>query len=166
MSPRSEIARDEIEELVDRWQSAWAGRKPDAFAELATPGLHYEDPLTPEPLEGPIALGRHARRLWDGVPDARVEKTGERLTDGRFVAAPVRLLGTHRAQLGPVPATGKFVVLNAVIYGEVQHGRFTRVRTFFDLWSVAVQLGMLPEDGSLGQRALFLLRGFGLRPAS
>jgi steroid delta-isomerase-like uncharacterized protein len=163
----TEVARsDEIEDLVDRWQSAWSGREPDAFAELAAPALHYEDPLTPEPLEGAVELGRHARRLWDGVPDARVEKTGERLTDGRFVAAPVRLLGTHRAQLGPVPATGKFVIVNAVIYGEVQHGRFLRVRTFFDLWSIAVQLGMLPEEGSLGQRALFLLRGFGLRPAS
>jgi len=161
-----ELERAAIEGLVDRWQSAWSGRVPDAFEDLCTPGVHYEDPLTPTPLEGAVELGRHARRLWDGVPDARVEKTGERLTDGRFVAAPMRLLGTHRAQLGPVPATGKFVVVNAVIYGEVQHERFLRVRTFFDLWSIATQLGMLPEEGSLGQRALFLLRGFGLRPAS
>jgi steroid delta-isomerase-like uncharacterized protein len=157
---------DAVEDLVDRWQSAWSSRKPEAFEELVTPSVQYEDPTTTEPLEGHVELGRHARKLWDGVPDARVEKTGERLTDGRYVAAPMRLLGTHRAQLGPLPATGRFVVVQAVVYGEVEHERFLRVRTFFDLWSVAVQLGLLPGEGSLGQRALFLLRGFGLRPAS
>src|SRR5207248_11116770 len=121
------------------------------------------DPLTAAPLEGPAELARHARRLWDGMPDARVERTGERLSDGRFVAAPCRLLGTHRAQLGPVPATGRFVIVQAVVYGEIEHGRFVRVRTFFDLWAAAVQLGFLPSPGSIGERALLLLRGFGLR---
>ena len=58
------------------------------------------------------------------------------------------------------------MIVHAVVYGEVEHGRFVRVRTFFDMWAVAKQLGLLPGDGSIGQRALFLLRGFGLRPAS
>jgi hypothetical protein len=38
-----------------------------------------------------------------------------------------------------------------------------RVRAFFDLYDAAIQLGVLPRPGSVGQRALMLLRGFGLR---
>jgi hypothetical protein len=37
------------------------------------------------------------------------------------------------------------------------------VRAFFDLYDAAIQLGVLPRPGSVGQRALMLLRGFGLR---
>jgi hypothetical protein len=39
------------------------------------------------------------------------------------------------------------------------------VRGFFDLYDAAVQLGVLPSRGSLGERALLVLRGFGLRAA-
>ena len=61
------------DELIDRWEAAWSGKDPSAFAELCTPDVHYEDPLTGEPLEGPAELGRHAARLWAAFPDARVK---------------------------------------------------------------------------------------------
>ena len=47
----------------------------------------------------PTRSADHAARLWAAFPDARIERTGERLTDGRFVAAPCKLLGTHRGEL-------------------------------------------------------------------
>ena len=77
-----------VDQLIDGWEAAWSGRDPDAFAELCAAGVQYEDPLTDEPLEGPEGLGRHAARLWAGFPDARLERTGDRLTNKRFVAAP------------------------------------------------------------------------------
>ena len=48
-------------------------------------------------------------------------------------------------------------------YAELAGERVARIRVFFDLYAVAVQLGVLPRSGSLGERALMLLRGFGLR---
>ncbi len=39
------------------------------------------------------------------------------------------------------------------------------MRAFFDVYGAAVALGVLPKPGTLGGRALLLLRGFGLRPA-
>jgi len=45
----------------------------------------------------------------------------------------------------------------------VEHGRLLRVRAFFDLYGAGVQLGLLPARRTLGERALLLLRGFGLR---
>jgi hypothetical protein len=152
------------DELFDAWEAAWSGRDPKAFAPLVVPGdFHYEDPLTPEPIEDPVALGRHAERLWAGFPDARVEKTGARLVEGRFAAAPAKLVATHKAELEGLTPTGRFIVVHTVAYCELRDGKLFRVRMFFDLYGAAVQLGVLPKPGTLGEKALLMLRGFGLQ---
>ena len=152
------------DELFDAWEAAWSGRDPDAFAPLVVPGdFHYEDPLTPDPIEDPETLGRHAQRLWAGFPDARVERTGERLVKGPFVAAPAKLVATHKAELEGLTPTGRFIVVHTVAYCELRDGRLFRVRMFFDLYGAAVQLGVLPKPGTLGEKALLMLRGFGLQ---
>jgi steroid delta-isomerase-like uncharacterized protein len=152
-----------VDELIDGWEAAWSGKDPDAFESLCAADLHYEDPLTAEPLEGVEALAGHAGRLWAGFPDARLERTGERLANARYVAAPAKLLGTHKTQLEGLPATNRFVVVHCVFYCELERDRLLRVRGFFDLYDAAVQLGVLPARGTLGERALLMLRGFGLR---
>lgn len=154
-----------VDELIDRWEAAWSGRDSSAFAPLCAADVHYEDPLTSEPLEGAAELGRHAARLWAAFPDARMERTGERLSNGRFVAAPSKLLATHREPLEGLPATNRFVVVHCVFYCELRDVRLLRIRAFFDLYGAAVQLGVLPAHGTLGEKALLVLRGFGLRTA-
>jgi predicted ester cyclase len=158
------------ERLVARFEAAWSAA--DMALELAdtcAADLHYEDPLTFKgPLHGPAALAAHAGRLRTAAPDARVEGTGPRLSDGRFVAAPVRLLGTHTGELETFPPTGRELVVHAVLYCELDEARtrLWRVRAFFDLYDAATQLGVLPKPGSVGQKALMLIRGFGLRATS
>jgi steroid delta-isomerase-like uncharacterized protein len=154
-----------VDKLMDGWENAWSGKDQDAFVALCTPRIHYEDPLTGEPLEGPDELGAHAARLWAAFPDARLEKTGARLSDGRYVAAPAKLLATHKAALEGLPATNRFVVVHCVFYCELERSRLLRVRAFFDLYDAAMQLGVLPARGTLGEKALLVLRGFGLRTA-
>jgi steroid delta-isomerase-like uncharacterized protein len=151
------------DELINGWEAAWSSKDSAAFAPLCTADVHYEDPLTTEPLEGAAELGRHAVRLWAAFPDARLERTGERLSDGRFVAAPSKLLATHRAALDGLPATNRFVVVHCIFYCELRDERLLRIRAFFDLYDAAVQLGILPARGTLGEKALLVLRGFGLR---
>jgi steroid delta-isomerase-like uncharacterized protein len=153
------------DELIDGWQAAWSGKDPAAFAEVCASGIQYEDPLTGEPLDGLDALAEHAARLWAGFPDARLERTGERLSNERFVAAPCKVLGTHRAALAGLPATNRFVVVHCVFYCELQHELLRRVRGFFDVYEAATQLGVLPARGTMGEKALLMLRGFGLRAA-
>jgi steroid delta-isomerase-like uncharacterized protein len=154
-----------LDQLIDGWQEAWSGKDAAAFDQLCCADFHYEDPLTVEPLEGVSALARHAERLWTAFPDVRLERAGERLTDGRFAAAPCKLLGTHRAPLEGLPATNRFVVVHCVFYCELEHERLLRARAFFDLYDAATQLGVLPGRGTLGEKALLVLRGFGLRAA-
>jgi steroid delta-isomerase-like uncharacterized protein len=151
------------DELIDQWEAAWSNKDPAAFAAVCTPDINYEDPVCSEPLEGPAELGRHAARMWAAFPDARMERTGERLSDDRYVAAPCKLLATHKEALEGLPATNRFVVVHCVFYCELRDERLLRVRAFFDLYEAAVQLGILPGRGTLGEKALLVLRGFGLR---
>jgi steroid delta-isomerase-like uncharacterized protein len=152
-----------VDELIDGWQAAWSDKDPDAFGEVCAGGVQYEDPLTFAPLNGVEALVQHAQRLWSAFPDARLERTGNRLTDGQFVAAPCKLLGTHREPLESLPATRRFVVVHCIFYCELQHELLYRVRGFYDVYDAATQLGVLPARGTLGEKALLVLRGFGLR---
>ncbi len=152
-----------VSELMDGWEAAWSGKDVEAFAELCDPDVHYEDPTTTEPIEGVESLGHHAERLWAAFPDARLQRTGERLTSRRYVAAPSKLLATHRGPLEGLPATNRFIVVHCISYCEIRRGRLLRVRAFYDLYDAATQLGILPGRGSLGEKALLMLRGFGLR---
>ena len=152
-----------VDELFDGWEAAWSGKDPAAFEELCAEDLHYEDPFTAEPLEGAEELGRHASRLWSAFPDARLERTGARLANGKYAAAPSKLLATHRGALEGLPATNRFIVVHCIFYCELQAERLLRVRAFFDVYDAATQLGVLPARGTLGEKALLMLRGFGLR---
>jgi steroid delta-isomerase-like uncharacterized protein len=153
----------DVDELFDAWERAWSGRDPAAFAPLCAEPFAYEDPLTPEPLHGADALAAHARRLWRAFPDARVNSTGERLTDGRFACAPCKILGTHRRRIGGITPTGRFIVVHALVYAELREERLLRARAFFDVHGAATALGVLPQPGTVGEKALLLLRGFGYR---
>ena len=152
-----------VDELFDAWDRAWSGRDPTSFEPLCAAGFQYEDPLTPEPLHGAQELARHAEQLWAAFPDARLNPTGRRLTDGTFACAPCKLLGTHREALGSIGATGRFLTLHAVVYAELRDGRLLRARAFFDVHDAGMQLGVFPKPGTAGRRALLMLRGFGLR---
>jgi steroid delta-isomerase-like uncharacterized protein len=154
-----------VDQLIDAWEAAWSSKDPAAFAGVCAPNVHYEDPLVGDPLEDVEELGRHAARLWAAFPDVRAERTGERLTNERFVAAPSKLLGTHRASLEGLPATNRFLVVHCVFYCEIERDRLLRVRALFDVYDAATQLGILPARGTLGEKALLMLRGFGLRTA-
>jgi steroid delta-isomerase-like uncharacterized protein len=151
------------DELFDRWQAAWSGRDVRLFEPLCTASFHYEDPLTPEPLQGLRDLSAHAQRLWDAFPDIRIERSGERLASDSFAAAPVRVVGTHVHALDSLPATGKALDFQAVFFCELDGGLLRRARAFFDVYDVGVQLGVLPARGSLSAKALLALRGYGLR---
>ena len=127
--------------LVERFEAAWsAANLAQELADTCAPDLHYEDPLTFKgPLHGPAALAEHVALLRTAAPDARIEGTGPRLGDGRFVAAPARLLATHTGDLESFPATGRAIVVQAVLYCELDEAR-TR------LWRCLLYTSPSPRD--------------------
>ena len=77
----------------------------------------------------------------------------------------MKLLATHREEVGGFPATGRFLVVHAVLICELdpRHELLWRVRAFFDVYDAGIQLGVFPRRGGLAERAMFVARGFGLR---
>lgn len=151
-----------LDELAATWRDAWAS--PDGgFEESCTPDVRYEDPVAVEPLEGVDALEGHAALLRSAFPDLRVEASGTAIGDESLACIPWRAVGTHKGELGGLPPTAAFVILQGVHYVELHHGLIRRARGFFDLYGAAMQLGLLPAHGSPGEKALLVLRGFGLR---
>jgi steroid delta-isomerase-like uncharacterized protein len=155
-----ELERGELDGLADRWRAAWQGA---GFEACCTPDVSYEDPVAMHPLRGVEELDRHAMALRGAFPDLRVEATAAPLGRGQHACVPWRALGTHRGDIGALPATDRFVALHGLHYLELADGAVRRARGFFDLYDAATQLGLLPARGGLGETALLMLRGFGLR---
>ena len=155
-----ELERGELDGLAERWRTGWLGA---GFEACCTPDVAYEDPVAIDPLRGVDALDRYATALRSAFPDLRMEATAPPLGRGDHVCVPWRALGTHRGDIGVLPATDRFVTLHGLHYLELADGGVRRARGFFDLYDGASQLGLLPARGGLGESALLLLRGFGLR---
>lgn len=157
----SELERGAVDTLADQWRAAWQGA---GFEPCCTPDVTYEDPVAVDLLRGVDALDSHAATLRGAFPDLRIEATAPPLVRGTHACVPWRALGTHRGDIGEMlPASDRFVTLHGLHYLELADGGVRRARGFFDLYDAATQLGVLPVRGGLGETALLLLRGFGLR---
>jgi steroid delta-isomerase-like uncharacterized protein len=156
----TELDRLPLERLAAAFIDGFEGR---GFEGLCTPDVHYEDPIAIEPLTGPEALDRHVMTLHRAMPDLRVERASAALGDGHHACIPWRMTGIHSGELDALPATHKELSLHGLHYLELSDGAVRRARGFFDLYDAAGQLGLLPTRGGLGETALLLLRGFGVR---
>ena len=157
----SELYRSAVDRLAEQWRSAWEGA---GFEGCCTPDVTYEDPVAVDLLRGVESLDRHAAGLRGAFPDLRVEATAPPLFRGSHACVPWRALGTHRGDIGQMlPASDRFVTIHGIHYLELVDGGVRRARGFFDLYDAATQLGLLPSRGGLGETALLVLRGFGLR---
>jgi len=156
------LDRSALDALGTRWEAAWI--RGEGFSSCCTADIRYEDPVAHEPIQGLDALEAHAAQVRHGFPDLRLEPTAARLTSGTHACLPWRVLGTHRGDLPSLPASRRFVILHGLHYVELEDDNIRRARGFFDLYDAGVQLGLLPPRGGLGETALLLLRGFGLRP--
>jgi hypothetical protein len=157
----TELERGAVDSLAAQWRAGWQGA---GFEPCCTPDVTYEDPVAVDLLRGVDALDAHATRLRQAFPDLRVEATAPPLFRGEHACVPWRALGTHQGDMGQtLPATDRFLTIHGLHYLELVDGSVRRARGFFDLYDAATQLGLLPSRGGLGETALLLLRGFGLR---
>jgi hypothetical protein len=157
----TELDRSAVDTLAEQWRAAWEGA---GFESCCTPDVTYEDPVAVDLLRGVEALDGHAAGLRQAFPDLKVEATSPPLFRGAHACVPWRALGTHRGDISQtLPATDRFITIHGLHYLELSDGSVRRARGFFDLYDAATQLGLLPSRGGLGETALLLLRGFGVR---
>jgi SnoaL-like polyketide cyclase len=156
----AQLERSHLNTLAERFTAGFTG---GGFAAACTPDVDYEDPLVVHPLHGLDELEGHAASLREAFPDLRIERPSAPIAGGVNACIPWRAVGTHKGQLAVLPPTERFLTVSGLHWVELSDGLVRRARGFFDLYGAATQLGLLPERGGLGETALLLLRGFGLR---
>jgi steroid delta-isomerase-like uncharacterized protein len=69
------------------------------------------------------------------------------VAEGDKVVVRWTLKGTHKGQWGPVAPTGKQFTTTGVYIFRIANGKLAELWLKWDLWSMAGQLGLLPQPG-------------------
>ena len=126
--------------------------------------LHYEDPLCDRAAAGRRRARRPRREALDGVPRRRASsRRASGSPTARYVAAPVKLLGHHRGELRACrrrTASSSSTRSSTASCATTACSACARSST---PTTPASRWALLPKRGTIGERALLMLRGFGLR---
>ena len=136
------MTRDEITDLIVRFQDAWVRRD----VSLLT-NLHAEDGIVESPFAGGLARGRDAiEKVYSGFlhtfPDVTVHYDRP-LIDGRRVVLITRISGTDRGGLMGMPPTGRTFDIPCVLLFDLENGLIARERRIYDFTGLAIQVGAI-----------------------
>ena len=156
------VSAEWVEEFAERWMATWNSHQPERLLELMTEDIVYEDSAWPRPMRGHADVREFLDFSWRAFPDMTFEVVdGPMLaSDGPRAAFWWRGQATNTGPIEPpgLPATGKRVVFEGADFHEYRDGKVARLRIVFDTGDLFRQLGLLPEPGSAGERAMVLMQ--------
>ena len=124
-----------------------------------TDDIVYDDSAWPETMRGKAAVREFPSSTWRAFPDLSFEGVGGAAAGERRPARGV-LVERHRLRnTGPIdppgiPPTGKRIEFEGADFHEYRDGKVARLRIVFDMSDLGRQMGLLPEPGSTGERAM------------
>lgn len=149
-----------------RWSVAWNGYDPDAVASLCTDDVDFTDPAIGT-VQGRAAVADWVRMCQRAFPDYRFEEPEPpyRSTDRAKILSPWVMRGTNTGRLDPpgFAPTGRAVVIEGTDHWWFRDGLVERYRADYDLNGAMRQLGLVPQAGSRGERALVRLQRAGAK---
>ena len=138
-------------ELV-RWTVEAIGRQDLAAARLAWADDVVER-FPDRTCRGVAELSAYFQDAYDAISDWGFEPLAV-VGEGEDVLVHWRLTGVHTGTLLGIAATGRPVSIDGMDHFVVRDGRIVSNFVVFDQMDYARQLGMMPADGSSGDRAL------------
>ena len=155
-----------LEDFSHRWLGAWNRHAPDALARLCTEDVEFTDPAIGT-VRGREAVADWVRTCDRAFPDYRFEEPEPAYlaTDRPKAIVPWRMLGTNTGPIEPpgFAPTGRPMVLEGVDHWWFTGELVSRYRADYDLNGLLRQLGIVPEPGSRGERAMVLMQRAGAR---
>jgi steroid delta-isomerase-like uncharacterized protein len=131
-------------ELVRRYsEQFWGGGDADAADKLFSPDLTDHAPAVPEQSPGPQGQREAFEAFHRAFPDLRVT-TEDLVAEGDRVVLRWSARGTHRGELGGIPATGKQVTLKGIDILRIENGRIAERWAEYDNLGLMQQLGVAP----------------------
>jgi steroid delta-isomerase-like uncharacterized protein len=95
-------------------------------------------------LRGVDEMKRFVAAYRGAFPDAR-STLEDQIAEGDTVVTRWRARGTHRGQLGPMPATGREFVMDGITIERIADGKIAEVWVARDELGLMGQLGVLPQ---------------------
>lgn len=141
----------EATELV-RWTIDAIGRQDLAAARLAWADDIVER-FPDRTCHGADELAAYFQDAYDAISDWGFEPLAV-VGEGEVVLARWRLTGVHTGTLLGIAATGRRLTIDGMDHFVVRDGKVVSNFVVFDQLAYARQMGMMPADGSSGDRAL------------
>lgn len=152
------VDRAWLGEFLDRWAAAWNSHQREHVLELVTDDIVYDDSAWPETMRGKPAVREFIDYTWRAFPDLVFEAVGSPLVahDEPRSATWWRGSATNTGPIDPpgFPATGRRIQFEGGDFHEYRDGKIARLQIVFDMMDVGRQLGLFPQPGSTGERAL------------
>lgn len=116
---------------------------------VAVDELYADDYVADYRPYAPLRRGREGikqmlQRAWATFPDYR-EELLDMVAEGDKVAVRLRIIGTQMGDWGMIPATGKRVEFEEMIFLRIANGRVVEQRGIPDNLHALRQLGILPS---------------------
>jgi steroid delta-isomerase-like uncharacterized protein len=148
-------------EFAERYVEAWNSHDAERIEPLVAPDVVWLDPALPEPARGVEEVKDFMRRSWAAFPDLR-------FTSGPMWLDPNedsmtwawRMEGTHRGAIDPpgFAPTGKRIDIDGIDVWDFADGVIERYRAYYDMATLARQIGAMPSPGSPGERVGVLIQ--------
>jgi steroid delta-isomerase-like uncharacterized protein len=152
------VTTEWVEEFVDRWIAAWNSYQPERVLELMTDDIVYDDSGWPQTMRCHAQVRELLDFTWRAFPAFTVQRVGGPLvaSEGPRAAFWWRCHMTNSGPIDPpgIPATGKRIEYEGADFHEYRDGKVARLRIVFDMADISRQLGLLPERGSVAERAM------------
>ena len=146
------------QEFTEKYIAAWNSHQPDRLLALMTEDALYEDSGWPQPMRGKTAIQQFLNATWQAVPDLRIEITDGPMVDARKPMAATfwRATATQTGYWNPpgLDATGRSLSFEGAGLIEFRDNMLSRARVVYDVAEVMRQLGLLPAQGSRGERGM------------
>jgi len=111
----------------------------------------YKIMATSATFKGQAQVAQFYTGLFEGVPDANFELINAFVGEEGVVEESI-LRGTHRGALFGIPPTGREIALPLTIVFPIIHGQIMGERLYFDLATLARELGVSLEKIDMGPR--------------
>jgi len=131
-------------ELVDAVYGAMNARNLDALDDLFAPDfLDHQDRR-----QGVQSLKEQLQAFFGAFSDLRIG-VDEVVSDGNRFASRTTVTGTHDGELMGMPPTGTKISVAAVDIARMHDGRVAERWGGLDMFSLLVQLGVIPQPQSV-----------------
>jgi steroid delta-isomerase-like uncharacterized protein len=135
--------------VLQEWAAAWSEHDDGTrLAALYADDATHEEVPSGTIFSGPEEIAGYAQSHFAAFPDVALELTSA-FESGDWAAAEWVYGGTNTGELpGLPPGTGQpFSVRGTAIF-ELQDGQIRRSASYFDFYTLLVQLGVLPAPGA------------------